>query len=214
MRKQGRRQRPVILVFGENFNDAHSIVALLIHVEPRLAGIVKPRPRPMSLTREAGSLAVRNWLGLVNKAVEAMERGGSSVRAVVVHRDADAPDPRGQAHRELAQQLTAVSVEGHPVVPVQELEAWWLMFPDAVESVRPQQWRDKVPRSDRDVERINDPKEHLKRLTRGKHGLAYQEADSPAIAQYIRDNSPQRHGTSASYDRLIDTARTLVGSKT
>lgn len=203
-----RRRKPVILVFGENLNDSQSVSALLIHAQPNLVGRVEARPRPTSLARSAGVHSVRRWTDLIERTIVTTQLGGRSVQAVVVHRDADASDQDGAAHRELAEQLSSLSTRGHPVVPVQELEAWWFLFPDAVEAVR-QQWRGKLRRSDRDVEAINNPKEELKRLTRSQGGKEYQEADSPLIARHIREHSPAKHGRSASYDRLTQTARAL-----
>ena len=124
-----------VLVFGENRNDAQSVKELLVAANPGLdPRRIKALPRPMSLTREAKPPAVRRWVDEIAVAIRA-HRAGGPVAAVVVHRDADEHDPQGTRHAELGRQLS--TVDGLPVVPVQMIEAWWLLFPDAVEAVRP-----------------------------------------------------------------------------
>lgn len=209
------RRRPVVLVFGEDINDAQTVVELVAHVAPSLSGALRPRPRPTSLTRTATASAVRNWIAAIAEAVVATEAAGTPVRAVLVHQDADGADPRGERHTALARSLSVLKQDAHPVVPVQMTEAWFFLFPDAVESVRPSQWRGKLPRTSRDVETIDDPKRELKRLTRSRRGgLEYQEADAPTIAKNVRRLSPKRFGTSASYDRLLATAKAIEGART
>lgn len=135
------------------------------------------------------------------------------MRAVIVHQDADGPDPAGERHATLTASLATLRREGHAVVPVQMAEAWSFLFPDAVEALRPSQWKGKLPRAARDVETIDNPKRELKRLTRTRRsGLEYQEADAPAIAKNVRRLSPPQLGTSASYSRLVGTAKDLEGS--
>lgn len=97
---------------------------------------------------------------------------------------------------------------GSAVVPVQMMEAWWLLFPDATESVAPRAWRQVLPRRGRDVEMQDDPKQELRRLT-APTGREYTEADAPSIARAVRDTRPSAAGRSASYDRLVALAQRL-----
>jgi hypothetical protein len=207
VRSRTRAQQPVVLVFGENINDARAIAELVMAANPRLTGRVRARPRPTSLTRGAGERAVRNWVLEIGAVVRATRAVGTPVAAVVVHRDADCPDVGGTVEAELKAELT--SVAGLPAVPVQTIEAWWFLFPDAVEAVRPIAWRGSLPRSPRDVEAIARPKEELQRLTRRGGSAEYAESDSPFIAQKIRELNPPRCGKSASYDRLTGMAARL-----
>jgi hypothetical protein len=135
-----------------------------------------------------------------------MTAAGQPVAAVVVHRDADGPNPSGSVEANLRRQLRGVADEG--TVPVEAMEAWWLLFPDAAESVRPRAWRARLPRKVRDVERVSDPKAELKRKTRpSKH--EYAESDLPLIAAAIATGRHPAVGHSASYDRLCASARRL-----
>ncbi len=199
------RTSGTVLVFGESINDSASIHKLLIAANAALDGRVKALPRPISLNRHAKWPAVRNWVDELHRAIRGFEATGQSIAAVVVHRDADGHDPDGRIHTDLARQIAQTG--GLPVVPVQEIEAWWFLFPQAVEAVRPRVWRGKLPRTARDVELIDRPKERLQQLTRTTGAPEYSEADSPAIAEKIRALRPARVGSSLSYDRLVATAR-------
>jgi hypothetical protein len=133
---------------------------------------------------------------------------GQAIAAILVHRDADRPDADGSAHSELTAQLRSMQ-NAHPVVPVEELEAWWFLFPDAVEAVRPLAWRGCLPRRARDVETIRSPKEELMSLT-GKRKLhAYTESDSVSIAQHVFEKSLRPIGTAASYARFEAVATSI-----
>jgi hypothetical protein len=198
---------PVVLVFGESINDSASIAELIVAANPALSGLVRALPRPVSLTRQAKDAPVKRWTEDVGRIVRGTEAAGTSVRAVVVHRDGDGPDPAGTVEKTLASQLAHLS--GQPAVPVQAMEAWWFLFPDAVEAVRPRAWQGRLPRRPRDVETIHQPKVELQRLTRWGKAAEYAEADSRVIAKYIRLHSPPQYGSSASFQRFSTMARTL-----
>jgi len=189
----------VVLVFGESRNDSERVAHLLVAANDRLTRLVRALPRPVSLTRAAGEAAVRTWTDQLRRAVHACEATGHEVIAVLVHRDAGGPDPLATVEEMLRKQLSEVP-EGHPVVPVQAIEAWWLLFPGAVEAVRPRAWRGKLPSS--------PGKDHLRRKTRVK-GTPDAEADSVTIAEIIRNHGLSPSGRSASYERFIGLARSI-----
>jgi hypothetical protein len=204
MRRAQRHARGAVLVFGESRNDSDSIAELVIAANPSLRGRVRPLPRPTSLTRTAGALAVRRWVDDIATAIRGHQAVQGPVTAVLVHRDADGPDPGETVAAALQCQLA--SLGGHPVVPVQAMEAWWFLFPDAVEAVRPGVWRNCMPRRRRDVETIDQPKHELIRRTGARKGAPYAEADSPAIARKVREQAQEPLGTSVSYRRLTELA--------
>jgi len=197
-----------VLVFGESVNDSQSIMHLLIGANASLAGRVRSLRRPVSLTRDAKPNAVRDWVNELRRTVQAFEAVDSRVAAVVVHLDADGHAPDGAVAADLAQQLT--TLDGRPVVPVQAIEAWWFLFPEAVEAVRPRAWKDKLPRRLRDVELIDQPKKALQQATRGRRAPEYAESDSPIIAAYIREKSLIPLCPCKSYDRMVRLTRTIV----
>ena len=202
-----RRSPGAVLVFGESRNDSDSIATLVLSANPRLQGRVRALPRPTSLTRTAGAAAVRRWVDEIEMAIRGHEAARGPVTAVLVHRDADRADPGETVAATLSGQLA--SFAGRPVVPVQATEAWWFLFPDAVEAVRPRAWRGCMPRRQRDVERIDRPKHELIGRTAARGGVPYTEADSPAIARKVREQAREPHGSSVSYRRLTDLAVSL-----
>lgn len=201
-------KKGAVLVFGESVNDSQSIMHLLIGANAPLASRVRPLRRPVSLTRDAKPNAVRDWVDELRRTVQAFEAVNGRVAAVVVHRDADGHDPNGAVAADLARQLT--TLDGHPVVPVQAIEAWWFLFPEAVEAVRPRAWKDSLPRQPRDVELIDQPKNALQQATRGRRAPEYAESDSPTIAAYIREKSLIPLCPCKSYDRTVTLARTIL----
>lgn len=194
-----------ILVFGENRNDSRSVRELLLAANATLdERRVKALPKPMSLTRDAKPDAVRKWVDQLDKAVRGHQATGP-VSAVVVHRDADGPDLTGTVEAALTQQISCIG--GKSVVPVQMIEAWWFLFPDAIEAVRPAAWRGRIPRKQHDVELIAKPKDELRRATRTKRAPEYSEADSPVIAGHVRRLGLRPLHPCASYDRMTTMAR-------
>ncbi len=88
--------------------------------------------------------------------------------------------------------------------------AWWFLFPEAVEAVRPRAWKDSLPRQPRDVELIDQPKKALRQATRDRRAPEYAESDSPTIAAYIREKSLIPLCPCRSYDRMVTLARTII----
>ena len=206
-----RHRRPLVLVFGENLNDAQSAVHLLVSANATLSGRIKARPRPTSLTRTAGRAAVRSWMGDLAQAVRQSAAAGRPVSAVVVHQDADGPDANGAVAAALGTRLHAhflTQPAAFPLVPVQMFEAGWFHFPTAAESIAPRAWAGRLPRANRNMDGINEPKFEFQRMTRPT-GRAYSEADSPAIAEAVRGGQHPAIGQSASYVRLVHLARLL-----
>lgn len=206
-RARGKSLPPLrtCLVFGESKNDVDSLCDLVLHINPALSGRVQARRNPPSLTRGAGPAAVRSWVDRLKDVVAAEERKGNAVAAVLVHRDADMPDAGGTVAAGLRRDLQTVPAE--PVVPVQMIESWWYLFPDAVEAVKPIAWKGVMPRTAQDVELISHPKKDLQRRTRGPH--AYGEGDCPAIASKVRELALNPIGRSASYQRFVHLVKGL-----
>ena len=184
-----------------------SVRHLLVAEQPALDGRLRPALRPPSLTRQAGARPVQTWLGSLSAVVTASV---DPVAGLVVHRDADGPDPRGDVAAELTRQLSAVHPQARAAVPVQAMEAWWFLFPDAVRAVRPRAWRSLVlPRGD--VEAVGEPKRELERRTRQvAQKQPYAEADSAAIARAVLDLQLAPAFPCASYNRLKAVARELA----
>jgi len=194
----------VALVFGESRNDRLAIVRLIEAICPELAGRVRERPQPVSLNRSASASSVSDWIGRIADVVASHDQ--QSTVCVFVHRDSDEPDPDGKLHRQTEEALRSAGIKGaHAVVPVEEIEAWWMLFPEATEKLR-QSWKGALKRANRDWETVSNPKEELKRLTRRKNSRhPYSEADSPSVARHVAEaitNGTSPVGRSRSYDRF------------
>lgn len=194
---------PVVLVFGENLNDARAIARLVEALCPALRGRVRPRPKPISLQRDASLGRVREWIAEISAVVSADR---AQVLCVLVHRDTDGPDPTGALEAETNSELGRAGItHAHAVVPVEEIEAWWLLFPSATEQVR-SSWRGTLQARPGNVDSISGPKEELIRRTRrGNPKHCYSEADSPEVSQRVAahiEDGGQPAGVSGSFNRF------------
>jgi hypothetical protein len=196
-------------IFGESRNDVQSIKELVLAFNPHLTGRIRLHFNIRTIAANADPSKVRGWVERISNQLRAME-SRYPAGAVVVHRDADRSDAQGSLARLLDSQLAPVHGTARivAVVPVQETEAWWFLFPAAVEQIKPKAWAGCLPRTARDVELIGGPKEELQRRTAGPH--KYTEADSPKIAQKIRELQPAKLGRSASFDRFEQLAKELT----
>ena len=217
MARPTRRRQPgreaVVLVFGESRNDRLSITRLIEALCPELAGRVRARPFPVSLQKSASARSVSGWTERVSQAVASHSQ---PVTCVFVHRDADGPDPAGRLQQATEDALRAVGIPGaHAVVPVEEIEAWWLLFPDATERLR-RSWRGTLQRSHRDWDMITDPKGELRRRTAGvDRRYGYSEADSPSVARHVAEaiaSGTRPAGRSHSYERFVASVAACCGT--
>ena len=99
----------------------------------------------------------------------------------------------------------------HAVVPVEEIEAWWLLFPTATETLRAS-WSQTLPKIPGTVDSISDPKRQLVERTGRKNSKkAYSEADSPSVAERVAaaiEAGTRPRGHSASYNRFVSSVDT------
>lgn len=166
------------------------------------------RRTPVVYIKDADPEKIKRNAAEIAAAVDA-ERVKGAIAGVFVHQDCDAIEP---AHEKLAavieDALAGVGVvSARAVTPAWELEAWWFLWPEAVAAVC-RQWRAPDQYAGRDVGRLRDAKEALKRavrpagLKRSERFREYTEGDSPAIAAKVRElgliDAPQAR--SASFD--------------
>lgn len=218
MARAGRRGRQstqsVVLVFAESLNDARAIRSLIEALCPSLKNRVREQPRPPSLQRSAGPRPVKNWMDGVGQVVTRVSMR-TTVACVFVHRDSDGPDPGGRLAVSTEAAMRRAGIDnGHAVVPVQEIEAWWLLFPQAIEGFR-KSWSGTLPTSRRNVDMVSNPKEELtKRTARKSRKNAYSEADSPEIARLVAralESGKQPTGSSRSFDRFRRSVDSCCG---
>lgn len=204
-------RKPVILVFGEDDNDREALKHLL-HALRSDAPRIEKRAHPPVLVK--GREAARARKNVANIAAQvARDSRRFDVRLVVAHEDADAVEP---AHEDLAAAIEArLSAAGVSAVvaavPAFEMEAWWFLWPDCVLAVN-SRWR-RPARTGRNVGRIPNAKEELRRTLRSKHQgkptRDYEESDAPKIARVVRERDvvDRRDAVSRSFERFATKVR-------
>ncbi|HEX5752485.1 MAG TPA: hypothetical protein VFZ09_40140 [Archangium sp.] len=212
---KGDKRPSIVLVFGEDENDTKSIRELIEGLRPELVGQVQHRRQPLVLIKNARPEDVPERAQRIADAVD-IERATHDVACVFAHEDCDEVEPK---HLEVCAKIeTALAKAGcpaHAVVPAWELEAWWFMWPDAVQAVRPKSWRAPDDHLGKRVGLIKDAKEELRKRVvpkdlkpeKRKGFPHYQESDSPAIARQVREkNLARRPGAkSDSYSRFVSS---------
>ncbi len=195
-----------VLLFGENPNDTQALRELILGLCPGLRpSEVHVLREPPTLQRNAGTATVRTWVDRAAAALRAARVALGEAVCIFAHSDADAPDDGSfevQRTRELRE---AGFGQARAVVPVESIEAWWLLFPAATESVV-HGWRHALDQRPRDVERISGPKRELIRRTRAKQPKRpYRERDSPQVARAIARDPTLRtpKGSCASFARFV-----------
>lgn len=203
--RRNQSNQPVVLVFGESLNDARAVRYLIEALCPSLQNRVREQARPPSLQKSAGQQPLMRWMSGLRQVVESVSRR-TPVACVFVHRDSDGPDPQGRLAAQTEASMRQAGIDnGYAVVPVEEIESWWLMFPEATESLR-RSWSGTLPISRRTVDMVSGPKEELARRTALKdRRKAYAEADSPDVARLVGSviaSGQPPTGTSPSFDRF------------
>ncbi|HEX7838263.1 MAG TPA: hypothetical protein VF469_12400 [Kofleriaceae bacterium] len=182
--------RPLVLVFGESEHDSRAIKALVAGLAPGLKHSVEHRRQPLVLIKNALPKKARSNAEKIADLAR-IEGRVRRVLAVLAHEDCDAIEPE---HLEVADRIESeLRSVGCPnpiaVTPAWEIEAWWLIFPEAVGKLV-EGWREPSDWLGRDVGRLKDAKEQLSRAVQPRPAgrsspRAYHERDSIEIAQNI-----------------------------
>jgi hypothetical protein len=188
--KAGKRP-PLVLVFGEDENDTKSIRELIESLRADLAGKVQTRREPLVLIKDARPEDVPDRARKIADAVDA-SRATHDIVCVFAHEDRDDFEPKHEdTCKKIEEALERAGCPAHAVVPAWELEAWWFMWPGAVQAVRPKSWRAPDDYLGKEVGKIKDAKEELKRKVvpkdlkpeKRKGYRTYQAADAPGSAR-------------------------------
>ncbi|MBZ4375064.1 hypothetical protein [Corallococcus sp. AS-1-6] len=213
-RQTAKGKRPQqVLVFGESENDTKSLKELIVALRGNLAGKVQTRREPLVLIKNARPEDVPERAKRIADAVD-IGRATHDIVCVFAHEDCDDFEPKHEgACRKIEEAMNQAGCPAHAVVPAWELEAWWFMWPAAVQAVRPKSWRAPDDYVGKDVGRIKDAKEQLQKRVvpkdnkpdKRKNFQTYQESDSPAIAQKVREMGLARKpaAKSGSYTRFV-----------
>lgn len=203
----GSKKANIILVFGESENDREAIKNLIKAINPKI-DIVKCIRKPPILQ----SKAEINYQKRIDnaeriKSLVKAESIKSRVIAVVAHEDCDQVEPAHTPKVKLVEKgLKNVGVP-NPIAacPAFEIEAWWLLWPEAIRKVR-SCWR-KIPKKPNHVGKIENAKEYLQRELRPKTGNRtscpeFKESDGIAISKIVLTEKmiDTRDGKSDSFD--------------
>lgn len=130
----GDRRRSVVLVFGEDEHDRRAIRHLAEGLRSDLAGRVETRRQPLVLIKGVAPAKARSSAQKV-AGVASQESAARDVVAVLAHQDCDALEPAHVvAAKRIEDELASAGCPGRAigVTPAWEIEAWWMIFPDAV----------------------------------------------------------------------------------
>jgi len=185
------KKRPVVLVFGESDNDTKAVRHLVEGLRPDLSGIVEPRRHPLVLIKNATPERAKNNAQRIASVVR-HEMVVRNVLGVLAHEDCDAVEPAHVAaaekiERELKDALCeCVTVA---VTPAWEMEAWWMVFPEAVGQIV-KGWRDPDDWIGKNVGVVPNAKECLARAVQPRRRQPsppreYEEHDSIQIAANV-----------------------------
>jgi hypothetical protein len=158
---------------------------------------------------------VKRFASLV-RAKAARER--ASIAGVFLHEDLDEVDSgRYETVRHRVQLALARELDNaHYVLAVWEIEAWLLLFPEAVTSFTAG-WQVPLKRRSRDTGMFQDPKRIFKEEI-SKAGTRYRESDAPAIADRIVAYGKEPIGSNRSYEdfrlNAVRRCRELIDSGT
>jgi hypothetical protein len=217
-RQQGKgkktQSRPaLVLVFGENPHDSQSIREFVEALREDLVGKVQWRREPQVLIKNAKPEDVPERAKRIADAVD-INRATHDIVCVFAHEDRDDFEPKHEETcKKIEEALEKAGCPAHAVVPAWELEAWWFLWPDAVQAIRPKSWRAPDDYLGKKVGNIKDAKEELKRRVipkdlkpeKRKNFRTYEESDSPAIARQVREKGLARTpgAKSSSYERFL-----------
>lgn len=196
-----------VLVVGESgqsndLYDAQAIKHLILAHQPTWE--VKALKRPAVLAKgeeKALAKAASRVADLYRQA-----SAHAHIHGVFNHADTDAVEPSHVPAAEVIEaSLASAGCPGFAAVCAWELEAWFFLWPEAIEATR-QAW--KVPKTlrGRDVGQLADPKAMMRNdVLKGasKPQLSYQEKHAPEVAQQIALRIHDREGKSLSYDRFV-----------
>jgi hypothetical protein len=178
--------KPVIVLAGEYSYDRKVLRTFLEAVCPNARGrIVEIRDIPRF--REARDAVLIERVTKIAGHIRARAaRAEAGVACVFIHEDLDAVDSpqRDAARRRVEEALRREFDKAYYVLATWEVEAWLLLFPDAISAVNGS-W--VVPNSyrGRDTGRITDPKRVMQHEVSRVANSRYEEEDAPKIFEKI-----------------------------
>lgn len=175
-------RRPVVVIAGEDANDRKCLRVLLEQFCPEMRGRIVEVNDPVRLRCAGDDTLSKRAETLARKVRARAARENADVACVFVHEDLDGVDgPNFTAERERVQRaLVQVLGKAHYVLAVEEIEAWLLLFPEALTGLV-SSWKVPAQYRSRDTGTVVDPKGVMKRIVSGNAGRRYRESDAPEV---------------------------------
>lgn len=171
------------LAFCEDENDAIALRNIASAIRPALPPVRFCR-KPLILMRDQKAAEARKKNASdVSAVVRAWEQH-AVVKFIIAHQDCDQVEP---AHIALTNRIrTELNSQGLQnvvaVAPAWETEAWWFLWPDAVEAAN-SKWRKLTRTGNHGM--IKDAKKALERDLRSPSAREYVESDSRKISENV-----------------------------
>lgn len=209
-RRSGTRikpeRKPIVMIAGEGSSDRKSLRVILEHLCPDMRQRIVEIDDRFPL-RSATGVNLAHRVDRLSRLVKARaKKEDADVACVFVHEDLDRPYSQiwDQTQARVQAQLAKVLGPVHYVLAVHEVEAWLLLFPDALTSFV-STW--SVPARYRgcDTGAVLNPKEVLMRECT-REPRRYRAADAPDVfAQAVHVGILDRPtGTNRSWSQLLD----------
>lgn len=201
-------KKPVVVVAGEDRNDRTSLRVLLEAICPDMQGRIIEISDDVRLRRASGTNLATRVATLARKIRGRAIRENADVACVFIHEDLDGVDDDDYppTHERVQKALEAELGTAHYVLAVAELEAWLLLWPDALADFVGS-WRVPARHRGRDTGKLGDPKSILMREVSGSN-RRYRETDAPGVLDKVLSAGrlEQPVGTNRSWSRFRNDA--------
>lgn len=192
------------MLAGEDRNDRKCLRLLLEASCPDMSGRIVEISDPVRLRQASETNLADRVAKLARLARARAKRENADLACVFVHEDLDATDGDDyvQKRARVQKALKAELGNAHYVLAVWELEAWLLLFPDALAAFA-SSWRVPAKYLNRDTGKLTDPKRIMMREM-SKTARRYRESDAPDVFAKIIELGGHRDpvGTNRSWTRF------------
>ncbi|WP_261576451.1 hypothetical protein [Frankia gtarii] len=174
-------RKPVVVLAGEDASDRLSLRVLLEATCPDMRGRIVEIKDPVRLRTATETRLAERVRTLARKARARALLEDAELACVFIHEDLDRVDGVGypEARERVQKALNKELRSAHYVLAVAELEAWLLLFPDAITAFS-SSWRVPAARRRKDTGRFADPKKVMKNEVSGPT-RSYRESTAPDI---------------------------------
>lgn len=208
-------RKPLIVLAGEDSSDRKVLRIFLEAVCPDARGRIVEINDIVRL-RDARDAALGERITkLVGHIRARAERDQAEVACVFIHEDFDAIESsqRETTRTRVQEALSRKHASAFYVLATWEVEAWLLLFPEAITAVN-SSW--VVPRRYRGIDtgRITDPKRVMKREVSTVASSRYEETDAPKVFEKIveLDLLNTQSGSNRSYSELQQSVFECCGA--